>query len=311
MNIIIISEGIRKGRAACLSHRQFLLILLVGGVLLPITLGFVSFRIHELLTRNADPEDKIAAYAKELAQQKRSLDLAKRDAAIHLNALTRRMGQLQAQVLRLNGLGGRLTRMAGLDRREFNFDTDVPQGGPENDAGGTMEVAVALERLSEEIKASEARLKALESLLMDRRLTDAVTPTGWPAEGGFVSSGFGQRADPFTGRVAFHEGVDIASKMGSSIRALADGVVIYTGEKSNFGRIVEINHGNGLVTRYAHALSVLVKVGDTVKRGDAIALVGSSGRSTGPHLHLEVLRDGQAVNPAKYLRPSAFVASRS
>jgi murein DD-endopeptidase MepM/ murein hydrolase activator NlpD len=313
MNIIIISEGIRKGRAACLSHRQLLLIVLVGGVLLPILLGFVSFRIHELITRHSAPEDRIAAYSKELAQQKRSLEMAKREASTHLNALTRRMGQLQAQVLRLNGLGSRLTRMAGLDRREFNFDVDVAQGGPETGgSGGSIEVAESLEKLSAEIIASEARLKALETLLLHRRLTDAVTPTGWPAEGGFVSSNFGHRADPFTGRVAFHEGVDIAAKMGSPILAMADGVVQHTGDKANYGRVVEINHGNGLVTRYGHALSLLVKEGDTVKRGDAIALVGSSGRSTGPHVHLEVLKDGRPVNPSKYLRPSAFItASKS
>lgn len=311
MNIIIISEGVRKGRPACLTHRQLLLIALTV-VLLPIVLGFVTFRINDLITRHSNPEDRVAAYSKELAQQKRSLEIAKREAATHLNALTRRMGQLQAQVLRLNALGGRLTRMAGLDRREFNFDSEVGQGGPESDtAGASIEVSASLVRLSDEIKTSEARLRALETLLLDRRLTDAVTPTGWPADGGFVSSGFGHRADPFSGRVAYHEGVDIASKLGSPIRALADGVVAYTGEKSNYGRTVEINHGNGLTTRYAHAHSVLVKVGDTVKRGDTVALVGSTGRSTGPHIHLEVLKDGRPVNPTKYLRHSAFASTRS
>jgi murein DD-endopeptidase MepM/ murein hydrolase activator NlpD len=210
-------------------------------------------------------------------------------------------------VLRLNALGGRLTRMANLDRREFNFDMDVAQGGPESDPiTGRMDVAASLERFAAEIDASEARLRALESLLLDRKLTDQVTPAGWPADGGFVSSGFGMRADPFSGRIAIHEGVDIASKFDSPIRAMADGVVSFSGEKSAYGKTVEITHASGLVTRYGHINALIAKVGDKVKRGDIIARVGSSGRSTGPHIHLEVLKDGRQVNPAPYLRPSGF-----
>ena len=131
-----------------------------------------------------------------------------------------------------------------------------------------------------------------------------MTPAGWPATGGFVSSGFGPRADPFNGNIAFHEGVDIASRLGSPIHAMADGVVSFAGEKPQYGKIIEITHGRGLTTRYAHTLQLLVKVGDKVNRGDSIALVGSSGRSTGPHVHFEVLKEGRAVNPGKYLRTS-------
>lgn len=303
MNIIFVPRKAGSGGNSCLSHRHLLLIALVGGLLLPAFFGMLTYRIHVLLDRYGGAEDRISQYAKELAQQTRSIAAAKQEAATHLNALARRLGQLQAQVLRLNALGGRLTHMAGLDDKEFNFDADVAQGGPEAGGGGSgLEVTASLERLSADINASEARLKALETLLLDRRLTDAVTPAGWPAEGGFVSSGFGQRADPFTGRIAFHEGVDIATKLGSPIHAMADGVVSFVGEKSQYGRTVEITHARGLVTRYAHTLSFLVKVGDKVARGDAIALVGSSGRSTGPHVHVEVLREGRQVNPAGYLR---------
>src|SRR5690606_37422750 len=164
------------------------------------------------------------------------------------------------------------------------------------------EVTSALERLGAEVQAAEARLKALETLLLDRRLTEAVTPAGWPTEGGYVSSNFGRRADPFTGRLAWHEGVDIAAKLGSAVKAMADGVVSFAGIKSQYGRTVEITHARGLVTRYAHTSELLVKVGDKVARGDVIARVGSSGRSTGPHVHVEVLRDGRQVNPRPYLR---------
>ncbi len=312
MNIILVPGNSGSGSNSCLSHRHLLLILLIGGLVLPILLGVLTYRIQELLLRHGGAEDKVALYAKELALQARAIETAKAEAATHLNALARRMGQLQAQVLRLNALGGRLTQMAGLDAREFNFDTDVAQGGPESaSAEGVMEVTGSLKRLSEEIQGSEARLKALETLLLDRRLSDAVTPGGWPAEGGFVSSGFGHRADPFTGQIAFHEGVDIASRLGSPIHAMADGVVSFVGEKPQYGRTVEITHGRGLVTRYGHTLSFLVKVGDKVNRGDAIALVGSSGRSTGPHVHFEVLRDGRQVNPTGYLRHSSFSIAKN
>jgi murein DD-endopeptidase MepM/ murein hydrolase activator NlpD len=303
MNIIFVPRKSGRGGNSCLSHRHLLVIALIIGVVMPLFFGVLTYRIHVLLDRYGGAEDRLVDYRNELATQARAIEAAKADAATHLNALARRLGQLQAQVLRLNALGGRLTHMAGLDAKEFNFEADVAQGGPEAaGSGGGIEVAGSLERLSAEVTASEARLKALETLLLDRRLTDAVTPAGWPAEGGFVSSGFGRRADPFTGRIAFHEGVDIATKLGSPVHAMADGVVSFIGEKSQYGLTVEITHAQGLVTRYGHTASTLVKVGDKVSRGDAVATVGSSGRSTGPHVHVEVLQQGRAVNPAGYLR---------
>jgi murein DD-endopeptidase MepM/ murein hydrolase activator NlpD len=304
MNIILVPDK-AGGTHACFSHRHLLVIGLVGGVFLPAFLGYVSYQAHDIVRRHGDSGDQMALYAKELARQSHAIGAAKQDAAVHLNALARRMGQLQAQVLRLNALGGRLTRMAGLDHREFNFDTEVAQGGPETGAAaGGVEVAATLEHLSDEIRASETKLHALETLLLDRRLSDAVTPGGWPAEGGFVSSGYGTRADPFTGRVGFHAGIDIAARLGSPIRTMADGVVSYAGEKEGYGKVVEITHESGLVTRYGHISTVVVKVGDKISRGAIIAQVGTSGRSTGPHIHIEVLKDGRAVNPAAYLRAS-------
>lgn len=303
MNIILVPSKPGSGNNSCLSHRHLLLMGLVGGVLLPLLIGILTYKIEALLERHGGNPTRIAAFAAELTEQRMAVEHAKQSSATHLNALALKLGQLQAQTLRLNALGGRLTRMAGLDHREFNFDQDVAQGGPETPArGGTPNVAANLERLTKEINATQARLQVLETLLLDRRLTDAVTPTGWPTEGGFISSGFGHRADPFTGEGAFHEGVDIASRLGSPIRAMADGVVSFVGDKPNYGKTVEITHGRGVITRYAHTLSLLTKVGDKVSRGDPIALVGSSGRSTGPHVHVEVLKEGRAVNPAGYLR---------
>ena len=302
MNVILVSRKAASGAHSCLSHRHLTLILLVGAIGLPLLIGTLTFKIESLLERANGNPGAVEKLAVELKTQRQDIEVAKAAAAAHLNALALKLGQLQAQTLRLNALGTRLTRMAGLDQREFNFEQDVAQGGPESPLKGNKpEITIALDRLTHEVQTAEARLKALETLLLDRRLSDAVTPAGFPTEGGFVSSGFGNRLDPFTGAVAFHEGVDIASRLGSPIRAMADGVVSFVGDKPNYGKTVEVTHGRGITTRYGHTLATLVKVGDKVSRGDAIAQVGSSGRSTGPHVHVEVLRDDKQVNPLGYL----------
>jgi murein DD-endopeptidase MepM/ murein hydrolase activator NlpD len=145
------------------------------------------------------------------------------------------------------------------------------------------------------------KLTVVEQLIMNRNLQGRIVPSGSAVENGLQSSGFGKRIDPFTGRKEQHKGIDIAGKEGSSIHAVADGVVSWSGERSGYGNLVEISHGDGYVTRYGHNKRCLVKTGDTVSRGDAIALMGSTGRSTGPHVHIEVLRNGKPVNPDRYL----------
>jgi murein DD-endopeptidase MepM/ murein hydrolase activator NlpD len=136
---------------------------------------------------------------------------------------------------------------------------------------------------------------------MSRSLSERVTPSGRPVEEGWLSSRYGKRNDPFTGKQDFHKGLDFAGKKGSEVIAVGDGVVSWAGVKSGYGKLIEINHGNGYATRYGHNQSNLVKIGDTVKKGQQIALMGSTGRSTGPHVHFEVLHDGKAVNPSKFV----------
>ncbi len=142
----------------------------------------------------------------------------------------------------------------------------------------------------------------LEALIADQELDEEQHPSGWPSSGGWISSRYGYRRDPFTGRRAFHSGVDIANKPGSPIKAVADGVVTRAGREGAYGLMVEVNHGNGYHTRYAHASKILVDVGSRVSKGDRIAVVGSTGRSTGTHVHFEVFKDDKAVNPRKFLR---------
>lgn len=307
MNIILVPNSRHgKGRNATLSPRHLILIALVVFVALPVLLGVVAYRAQDMLSAyNAD--SLLTLQRRELAAQRTAVAEAKRNAEAHLNALAQRLGQLQAQVLRLNALGSRLTRMAGLDAREFNFSADAAMGGPEKavSSSNPPELTASLEQLTREIERQQERLAALENLLLDRKLNAAVTPSGWPVEGGWISSGFGVRADPFNGHQSVHEGVDIASSMGSPVLAVGDGVVSHSGERAGYGLLVEVTHESGLITRYAHTSATLVKVGDRVKKGQSIALVGSSGRSTGPHLHFEVVRNGAPVNPMRYLQQAS------
>ena len=147
----------------------------------------------------------------------------------------------------------------------------------------------------------QQQLGILEDLLLNRKLQNEVHPEGRPIFSGYISSGFGNRMDPFTGRVAFHEGIDFAGKEGTDVVAVASGVVTWSGNRYGYGKIVEITHGNGYVTRYAHNAENLVAVGDTIKRGEIIALMGATGRATGPNLHFEVLRNGRVVDPLTYI----------
>lgn len=303
MNLILIpSSG--KGQHASFGPGQ-LAVMGIVLLLVPILLGVVTYQVQALLGVGAFRDTSLLLREQRQIQVERvAIQRARNEAAAHLDALAQRVGHLQAQMMRLNALGSRLTRMAGLDKREFNFSEEPPMGGPEAQANSQASVPdflKSLDQLSQDIGQKSARLSALESFLLDRKLAAAVTPRGWPVDGGYISSGFGPRADPFTGRASFHPGIDIADHAGASIRAMAAGVVSYAGPREGYGLMVEINHGNGQYTRYGHAEQVLVKVGDTVHKGDAIALVGSTGRSTGPHVHFEVWRDGRVVNPQRFL----------
>ena len=306
MNVILVPQNNSRGVNVSLSHRHVLVLVVVGLILLPALIGTVAFKIQGLLTRSSFDHDiaLITAQKRELAAQRRTVLALKAHTSAHLNALAQRLGFLQAQVLRLNALGERLTRMARLDPREFDFSQNPGLGGPANSlTDSPPPLLTTINHLTAKINRQTHRLKALESVLMDKQLLAAVTPSGWPVTGGWLSSHFGWRADPFSGRRSLHQGVDIASPMGSPIKAMGTGVVTYAGPKRGYGRLVEINHGNGYATRYAHVSKVLVKVGDRVEKGSPVALVGTSGRSTGPHLHFEVRKHGRSINPAAYLNP--------
>jgi len=243
-----------------------------------------------------------------LNEQKQDLAQMRDEAQHHLNALAVRMGQMQAQMLRVEALGQRVAQKAKLGESEFDFDQLPAQGGPVDSADteplSSLDIMKALDELALQIDDRQRQLEVLEQVVSQRELTQAVSPAGRPIGEGWLSSYYGKRTDPFSGRQEMHKGIDFAGKMGSEILATAAGVVTWAGKRYGYGLLVEINHGNDLVTRYGHAQEILVKVGDRVEPGQKIALMGSSGRSTGPHVHYEVLKNGKQINPTKYVRAS-------
>jgi murein DD-endopeptidase MepM/ murein hydrolase activator NlpD len=240
-----------------------------------------------------------------IQQQQTEIARIHKEAQGNLDALALRLGRMQAQMLRLDTLGERLVQQADLDAAEFDFNMPPPVGGP-NNAVNHANITVPdflgmLEALDITAADRETKLMTLEQLIMNRNLHARTRPSGRAVEHGVLSSKYGKRIDPFTGKQEHHKGIDIAGKEGSHILAVADGVVTWAGERSGYGNLVEIRHGNGYVTRYGHNKQPLVEAGDTVSKGDAVALMGSTGRSTGPHVHIEVIHDGKQVNPVKYL----------
>lgn len=263
--------------------------------------------------------DKPEAWRQQLASQAQEVARAKQSAQTNIDALSAKVGQLQAHIIRLDALGQQLTHMAGLKRGEFNFDEAPAEGGPELPAP-TQHVSMqdfmgTLDQVQAQIRSREQQFSVLENLMMNRNVQLRALPAGPPIKVGYESSPFGMRIDPFTGDLSFHPGIDFAGTEGEAVEAVAPGVVTWAGLRGGYGNMIEIDHGNGYATRYGHNETILVHVGEVVKKGQEIALMGSTGRSTGPHVHLEVLYNGKQINPARFVhasgRPKLVAASRT
>ncbi len=243
-------------------------------------------------------------WEEEFDKQQEMVDVARLSAEKHLDAMASRVSSLQSHILRLNALGSRLAKMAELDELEFDSMNEPGVGGPSPTlakANSVPDFLESLDQLALEIKDREDKLIALETLLINRSLESETLPQGTPLKKGWVSSAFGWRTDPITGKKEFHEGLDFAGKSGLLVSAAGAGIVTWSDKRYGYGEMIEIDHGNGYVTRYAHNKENLVNVGARIEKGQAIAVLGSTGRSTGLHVHFEVLHNGKPVNPKKFI----------
>lgn len=303
MRIILLKEsGRARGEATALSltgaHLAGLAFLCTTLVLA----ATVSF--YHGFPPAATDEALVAEWRLRLAGQQQTLEALEARSAAEAQAVGRQLAAMQARLIRMEALGARVTEVAELDGGEFSFDLPAPVGGPTAETQsplGWSELQANLEHLARTLRTRESELEVLESLLRDREYRQETVVAGRPVTWGWISSAFGKRVDPFSGQMAWHAGVDFAGRKGSDVIAVASGVVTHAGKRHGYGLMVEINHGDGYVTRYAHHEALAVAVGDIVKKGQVIGVMGSSGRSTGPHVHFEVLKNGRPVDPKAYV----------
>ncbi len=304
MNIIVVGKG-GRARSWHLSQglRYFLFFCLA---LLPIGLGVAGFFLTTFLAGKPIVNDEVhKEWQAKLNKQKSRLSELKQGADEELMALTVRLAEMQARLTRLDAVGERLIQTARLNKGEFDFSREPAMGGPQEqlpDSGykaPTIDQAIA--ELEAELEDREIQLDVLSTLIKNRKIREDAFIAGRPIRRGWMSSRYGRRTDPFNGRLAWHAGMDFAGKEGSDIVAVASGVVTWASDRSGYGLMIEINHGSGYSTRYAHCKELDVSVGDVVRKGQTIAAMGSTGRSTGPHVHFEVYKNGRTVDPAAYI----------
>ena len=280
-------------------------------VALPIILGFASYWVVSSIDRSlnpfVDPEYRIAVESR-VNEQEQEIVKTRDYVRQHMDVLGRKIGSLQAQVSRINAVEVRIAEVSGVDLKDFQFAQDPPIGGAAvtSDVDSEqIDIEKAITVIEQELALRESEISAVDFLLSRRNLQSQQTPAGWPVANGWISSSFGTRMHPITGKKQFHEGVDIPGKAGTPVLAVADGVVLRSRNSGNYGWVVEIDHGDDYTTLYSHNRANLVKVGETVVKGQPIAEIGSTGRSTGPHVHFEVKKRNRQINPVKYLYKKA------
>ena len=304
MNVIFV--GRKSGRVKQFDlHHPFIV---TAGVLLVLGIVGGAFSVGVGLGARHGASNiinQLGTWSADLLRQEAQIEDVKRVLQEKVNALAMRVGQMNANVIRVNALGKRLTRMANINDSEFDFGNPPALGGSDGGADGQPaqipNLTAMVDDLQTQLSSREQQLGVLENLILTRELNKQVYPEGRPVQDGWISSYFGRRADPFTGYSAVHKGLDFAGPEGTKVSTVAAGLVTFAGDRSGFGEMVEINHGNGLATRYCHNEKVLVKQGDMVRKGQEVALMGSTGHSTGPHLHFEVLKNGTQVDPLRFI----------
>lgn len=307
MRITIIKSDQKGIKALELGRSKLVVTVLLSAFSLLAIIAATFYSTKWVLQQDLVSETAIQKWQVELSQQKEELERAKKLSEDKVQALSSRLASMQAHILRLDAAGARLAAEAGITD-EFGFGAAPAMGGPSDDESADkatyQDVASSLDTIQSSIEAKEQQLFALESLLLDKNISVEQKITGRPVNTGWLSSPYGYRSDPFSGKRAWHAGIDFSALAGSDVVSTAAGVVTTVERKAGYGIFVEVSHGDGYTTRYGHNKTVLVKKGDLVKKGQTIAKVGSTGRSTGPHVHYEVTRNGKRVNPWRYLKES-------
>ncbi len=250
-------------------------------------------------------QNEFSALQLEIHLQQRKIDRLSMENEQNINALAVRLSELQAASTRMDALGERLVQMGQLALEEFNFHEPAPIGGAADPeilgAASEPELRLAINSLGIKLRRQSSQLDALQFLMMNRQIESELMPAGWPVRKGWISSRYGERTDPFTGERAQHHGLDFAGTRGSEVLSVANGVVIWSASRNGYGKTIEIDHGNGYQTRFAHNEELTVAAGDHVTAGQVIALMGDTGRASAPHVHFEVLRNGARVNPSRFV----------
>jgi murein DD-endopeptidase MepM/ murein hydrolase activator NlpD len=314
---ILITTGVLS-RTRVMQFTPLTLVLTLLALALPMMMVSLAL-YHAIVLKAAHEHWPIISQAVRYVEQQ---ELAQRDRYMreNLDAMAEKVGDMQAKLMRLEAVSERVAGMAGVKPDELKQIEAAPKaasGGPLVSLQDARPSAMTLEALNTQMGTMQALsdrhtdvFTLIESRLFEKRLEALMVPSSPPVDGP-VGSGFGFRTDPFTNRPALHTGLDFPADPGTPILAAAGGVVLSAGPHPQYGQLVELDHGNGLVTRYAHTSRMLVKQGDLVKRGQKIAEVGNTGRSTGPHLHFEVLVEGVQQNPAKFLASQSPASQKS
>jgi murein DD-endopeptidase MepM/ murein hydrolase activator NlpD len=306
MQILITTSVLSRTRV--LQFTPLKMLLTLAALALPLMMLSLML-YHAIVLKAAHEHWPIISQAVRYVEQQ---EMAQRDRYMreNLDAMAIKVGDLQAKLMRLEAMSERVAGMAGMKPEELKQIEAAPKGA----AGGPLVTlhegrpsSKTLEELNTEMGAMQSLSERhtdvftlIESRLFEKRLEALMVPSSPPVDGP-IGSGFGFRTDPFTGHPALHTGLDFPADPGTPILAAAGGVVMSAGPHPQYGNLIEMDHGNGLITRYAHTSRMLVKQGDLVKRGQKIGEVGNTGRSTGPHLHFEVLVEGVQQNPSKFL----------
>lgn len=306
MQIILVPRNKQAPRTFDTGDRALRVrVITLAAVALLAAMGMGAAVVFCVLRPRRSEIHRVQAMRRTLQQQQRQIASLRADAQRNINALAVRLGDLQAQAVRLDALGERLTKAGKLKAGEFDFNQPPAIGGAEtaNETSYALPPTLngSISKLSSRFDRQQVQLKALEDLLLDRKVASSLRPTGMPVSG-YISSYFGWRTDPFNGGREFHTGLDIATPVGTPVHAVAEGIITFVGRRHGYGKVVEIDHGNGYMTRFAHNSKLLVHVGERVRVGQVISLSGDTGRSTGPHLHFEVWYKGRVINPLAFVR---------